>query len=343
MSKSIGNIFLLREALKEYRPEVLICYFVGSHYRSPMEFSSELLDEAGQQVERLRNLFRSLDDCVERTPPVGTGEADLALAVALDERRRALRRRPGRRSQHRRGPGRGLRVGPGGQHSLGRRLVSAAAARVVREGVADMIHILGLDAVAETTSDIPDDVLRMAAERHAGRAGQGLRRRRPPARRDRGSGLRGARRPRGLQGRTGGVMAAAAPLPKRGRRHDRGASGRRPEPAAAAPIRRWPLLDCQRGRGDVVYGRNAVREVIRAGRRRVTHVWVHGWRGRPGPRARDVPLGRRRREHGPAADAAAGVRCHCPGGVARSPGHRGRDRPIPLRPGGDRALIGTIC
>jgi len=44
-------------------------------------------------------------------------------------------------------------------------------------------------------------------------------------------------------------MAAAAPLPKRGRRDDRGA-------------------------GDLVYGRNAVREVILAGRRRVTHVWV---------------------------------------------------------------------
>lgn len=44
-------------------------------------------------------------------------------------------------------------------------------------------------------------------------------------------------------------MAATAPLPKRGRRDDRGG-------------------------GDLVYGRNAVREVILAGRRRVTHVWV---------------------------------------------------------------------
>ena len=106
MSKSVGNIFLLREALKEYRPEVLICYFVGSHYRSPMEFSSELLDEAGHQVERLRNLFRSLDDCMECPP--ATGGACGSRPGADRRPRRApagIRRRHGRRSQHRGGLG----------------------------------------------------------------------------------------------------------------------------------------------------------------------------------------------------------------------------------------------
>ncbi len=170
MSKSVGNIFLLREALKAYRPEVLICYFVGSHYRSPMEFSSELLDEAGHQVERLRNLFRSLDDCMERTPATGgMGEADLTLTVALDERRRAFDAALVDDLNTAGALGEIFTLTREVNIALAAGSVSTAAARVVREGVADMIHILGLDAVAETTSDIPADVLRMAAERHAGR------------------------------------------------------------------------------------------------------------------------------------------------------------------------------
>jgi cysteinyl-tRNA synthetase len=170
MSKSIGNIFLLREALKEYRPEVLICYFVGSHYRSPMEFSSELLDEAGHQVERLRNLFRSLDDCVDRTTTTGhAGEADLALAVALDERRLAFDTALADDLNTAGALGEIFTLAREVNIVLAAGSLSAAAANVVREGVGNMIHILGLDAVAETTGHIPDDVLRMAAERHESR------------------------------------------------------------------------------------------------------------------------------------------------------------------------------
>ena len=170
MSKSVGNIFLLREALKEYRPEVLICYFVGSHYRSPMEFSGELLDEAGHQVERLRNLFRSLDDCVDRTATAGqVGEADLALAVALDERRRAFDAALADDLNTAGALGEVFTLAREVNIALAAGSLSAAAAGVLREGVGRMIHILGLDAVAETTGDIPDDVVRMAAERHESR------------------------------------------------------------------------------------------------------------------------------------------------------------------------------
>lgn len=170
MSKSIGNIFLLREALKEYRPEVLICYFVGSHYRSPMEFSSELLDEAGHQVERLRNLFRSLDDCVDRTPSADhVGKADLALARVLDERRLAFDAALADDLNTAGALGEIFTLARETNIAMAAGSVSADAAKVIREGVGDMIHILGLDAVADTTSDIPDDVVRMAAERHESR------------------------------------------------------------------------------------------------------------------------------------------------------------------------------
>ncbi len=167
MSKSVGNIFLLREALKEYQPEVLICYFVGSHYRSPMEFSSDLLDEAGHQVERLRNLFRSLDDCVDRTLTADhVGKADRALARALDERRLAFDAALADDLNTAGALGEIFALAREVNIAMAAGSVSADAAGVIREGVGNMIHILGLDAVAETTSDIPDDVVRMAAERH---------------------------------------------------------------------------------------------------------------------------------------------------------------------------------
>ena len=62
MSKSLGNILTLREILDEHRPEALIAVFLASHYRSPMEFSADLLEESraagGPAAERLRRTGR---------------------------------------------------------------------------------------------------------------------------------------------------------------------------------------------------------------------------------------------------------------------------------------------
>ncbi|MHB9111958.1 MAG: cysteine--tRNA ligase [Thermoleophilia bacterium] len=64
MSKSVGNIFLLREFLKNYDPRVLILFFMGSHYRSPLEFSERNLDEAATQLDRFRNCLWKIDGIV---------------------------------------------------------------------------------------------------------------------------------------------------------------------------------------------------------------------------------------------------------------------------------------
>jgi len=67
-------------------------------------------------------------------------------------------------------------------------------------------------------------------------------------------------------------MAAAAPLPRRMRRDDRGTSGRRSGPGPSGPVGGGSAVPGSHT--DLVYGRNAVREVILAGRRQVKHVWV---------------------------------------------------------------------
>jgi cysteinyl-tRNA synthetase len=60
MSKSVGNIFLLHQALDAYGRDALIMYFCGGHYRQPVEFDDERLAEAAARVERIREAARRL-------------------------------------------------------------------------------------------------------------------------------------------------------------------------------------------------------------------------------------------------------------------------------------------
>jgi cysteinyl-tRNA synthetase len=58
MSKSEGNIFQLSEALDRYGRETVIAYLISGHYRQPIAFSEEALEQAASGVERLRNFLR---------------------------------------------------------------------------------------------------------------------------------------------------------------------------------------------------------------------------------------------------------------------------------------------
>ena len=58
MSKSEGNIFQLSEALDRYGREAVVAYLISGHYRQPLAFGHEQMEQAVAQVERLRNFFR---------------------------------------------------------------------------------------------------------------------------------------------------------------------------------------------------------------------------------------------------------------------------------------------
>ncbi|HEU5063181.1 MAG TPA: cysteine--tRNA ligase [Solirubrobacterales bacterium] len=58
MSKSEGNIFQLSEALDAYGREAVVAYLISGHYRQPLAFGEEQMEEAVARVERLRNFFR---------------------------------------------------------------------------------------------------------------------------------------------------------------------------------------------------------------------------------------------------------------------------------------------
>jgi cysteinyl-tRNA synthetase len=53
MSKSLGNFFTIREILDDFDAAALRHYFLSSHYRSPMDFSREGLEEAGKATDRI--------------------------------------------------------------------------------------------------------------------------------------------------------------------------------------------------------------------------------------------------------------------------------------------------
>lgn len=61
MSKSLGNIFNMREAMERYHPEVLRLFMLQSHYRSPVDFSDESLSEARLGMERFYDTLRNIE------------------------------------------------------------------------------------------------------------------------------------------------------------------------------------------------------------------------------------------------------------------------------------------
>ena len=60
MAKSVGNIFVLHDALATYGRDALIMYFCGGHYRQPVEFDDQRLEEAAARVKRIREAARKL-------------------------------------------------------------------------------------------------------------------------------------------------------------------------------------------------------------------------------------------------------------------------------------------
>jgi cysteinyl-tRNA synthetase len=60
MAKSVGNIFLLHEALAAHGRDALVLYFCAGHYRQPIAYSQERLEEAARGVARIREAGRRL-------------------------------------------------------------------------------------------------------------------------------------------------------------------------------------------------------------------------------------------------------------------------------------------
>ena len=69
MSKSLGNFFTVREVLAKYDAEVVRFFIVRAHYRSPLNYSDQHLDDARSALTRLYTTLRD-------TPPAGPAGID---------------------------------------------------------------------------------------------------------------------------------------------------------------------------------------------------------------------------------------------------------------------------
>jgi len=84
MSKSLGNFFLLREVLEKYEGRYVRFFMLSSHYRKPIEFSSEELDQSKLAVERIENSLKKAIEKLEDEPKEGDDMQALFYKNALD-------------------------------------------------------------------------------------------------------------------------------------------------------------------------------------------------------------------------------------------------------------------
>ncbi|KAA6184728.1 cysteine--tRNA ligase [Thiohalocapsa marina] len=75
MSKSLGNFFTVREILARYQPEEVRYFILTSHYRSPLNYDDEHLDNARAALTRLYTALRGLPSAAnsERSAVADTG------------------------------------------------------------------------------------------------------------------------------------------------------------------------------------------------------------------------------------------------------------------------------
>jgi len=76
MSKSLGNDVSLRNVLDTWGREVVLLFFMTAHWRKPVDFTDETLQQAKAQVESFRNAFLGFGE-LEGGPPWAQLEAAL--------------------------------------------------------------------------------------------------------------------------------------------------------------------------------------------------------------------------------------------------------------------------
>jgi cysteinyl-tRNA synthetase len=65
MSKSLGNFFTIREVLKKYDAEIVRFFILRAHYRSPLNYSDQHLDDAKGALTRLYTALKSVPAAVQ--------------------------------------------------------------------------------------------------------------------------------------------------------------------------------------------------------------------------------------------------------------------------------------
>ena len=79
MSKSLGNVVLAHDLLKDWHGETLRWALLSAHYRQPLEWTEELLRQSKRQLDRFYRMLEEIEFSAE------TGDAPESVALALDD------------------------------------------------------------------------------------------------------------------------------------------------------------------------------------------------------------------------------------------------------------------
>jgi cysteinyl-tRNA synthetase len=79
MSKSLGNFLTIREIAKQYHPEVIRFFIFSTHYRNPLDFSEDAMQDATAGLDRLYNCVAAIDGLSE-------GDASASSVIPAKDR-----------------------------------------------------------------------------------------------------------------------------------------------------------------------------------------------------------------------------------------------------------------
>ena len=85
MSKSLGNFFTVREIGEKYDLQVLRFFMLNAHYRSPLNFSAELMEASKNSLERIVTCVEQLKHLLETAKKAEMTEAEKALETEVLE------------------------------------------------------------------------------------------------------------------------------------------------------------------------------------------------------------------------------------------------------------------
>lgn len=89
MSKSLGNFMMIKETVKTYDPEAIRLFLLSNHYRSPIDFTDQSLEEAGANLDKVYALLERMENTITANAPGkqcdDTGELWENFRKAMDD------------------------------------------------------------------------------------------------------------------------------------------------------------------------------------------------------------------------------------------------------------------
>ena len=163
MSKSLGNVERLADALDEWGPETLLLLFARAHYRSPMDYNDDTLAQAAAAGDGLRDALRRLRSAK------GDGAGD---AAALDEAGRRVDAFDAALDDDLATPqalAELFDLARVANRAVDDQALSARGAAAVADALVSRLDVLGLAAYG-AADDVPAAIVTLAEERLAARA-----------------------------------------------------------------------------------------------------------------------------------------------------------------------------